>query len=287
MTASFGTIVRNSNGTWNWSFSPTTRLDNVVVTVSASDGINTSSTMFTVSALVNVVSSGFYYKGSVFAGSGVAAAVPTNKSPARAGASALTLSYSNLVNTTRGINGLVFNAAGLTATSLAESDFTFRMSPQGVFNEAANPPATWASAPAPSSILVTAGSGATPAQVRMEWVDGVIANRWLQLRILANGNTGLPNVETYYLGHLLGELNGQVLAGAYFVNNADLVLLNPIGGVANVNNVRDVDKNGFVFELGWSGCAERVGGNFGVAQHHDPGCRESPGIGAARRIVGQ
>ena len=50
----------------------------------------------------------------------------------------------------------------------------------------------------------------------------------------------------YDLGHLLGELNGDLAGAVYFVNNADLIMIRPIGVAATVTNTRDVDKNGFV-----------------------------------------
>ena len=56
----------------------------------------------------------------------------------------------------------------------------------------------------------------------------------------------VSNRQVYYLGHLRGEINGQTVGGAYFVNNADLTAALPVGQVASVGNARDVDKNGFV-----------------------------------------
>ena len=116
----------------------------------------------------------------------------------------------------------------------------------GFFDEATNPPSSWPSAPAPTGIFVTPGTATSPARVRLEWVDNAIENRWLQIQLLANANTGLPKTEVYYLGHLQGEINGQTLGGAYFVNNADLSAALPVGQIATVGNTRDVDKNGFV-----------------------------------------
>ncbi len=121
------------------------------------------------------------------------------------------------------------------------------MSPTGYFNEAANPPSSWASAPAPSAIAVTAGGTNTAARLRLEWADNSIANRWLQVIVRANPNTGLSSPAVLYMGHLTGEINGQLLAGAYVVSNADLAMLPPIGaGPASVTDPRDVNRDGFV-----------------------------------------
>lgn len=194
-------------------------------------------------------SSSIYHKGSTFSegGANVAAALDPVKVLARATDALQTLSYANLLNSTRGINGIVLDIAGLPAASLTAADFVFRMSPTGLFDEAANPPSGWSAAPNPTAIVVTPGSGIVPARVRLEWDDNSIANRWLQVQVRANANTGLLSTEVYYVGHLQGELNGQILAGAYFVNNTDIAMLPPIGGGATtISNSRDVDKNGFV-----------------------------------------
>jgi methionine-rich copper-binding protein CopC len=194
-----------------------------------------------------IVDQSIYYRGSSFSqgGSNIAAALDTSKSIAKAGLVSQTLSYANLINTTRGINGMVLDVAGLASTNLTAADFVFRMSPTGLFNEAANPPSSWATAPAPTGILVTPGTSSTPARVRIEWDDNAIANRWLQLQVLANANTGLPITQVYYFGHLQGEVNGTVIGGAFFVTTQDQSAVLPLGS-ATVTTVRDLDKNGFV-----------------------------------------
>ncbi len=54
LSASLGQVVKNSNGTWNWSLEPTSALNNQPITITATDkdGAATSTT-FTVSAAVN------------------------------------------------------------------------------------------------------------------------------------------------------------------------------------------------------------------------------------------
>ncbi len=247
LSASLGVVTKNGDGTWNWSYTPSAIFTNQTVVITANDGAIATTASFTITTQVNVSNSKVFYKGSDFANISVDAALDSSKVLAKSGAAALTLSYSNLINTVNGINGLVLDIAGLVATSLTASDFGLRMSPQGLFNEAANPPNTWADAPSPTAIVVTPGNSTTPSRVRLEWADNAIANRWLQVRVFANGNTGLGNTQVYYLGHLKGELNGQLVAGAYFVTNADLTMVLPIGGgLTTVTNIRDVDKNRFV-----------------------------------------
>jgi len=84
------------------------------------------------------------------------------------------LNYSNLVNNARGINGLVLYMEGLSNLgSLSSSDFIFQMSPQGAFDEGANPPSGWTTPPAPTSDVVTPG---TPNQLIITWPDIAIEN---------------------------------------------------------------------------------------------------------------
>jgi hypothetical protein len=52
--ASLGTINKNSNGTWDWSYLPLTWLVDQVVTITARDSANISSTTFTVNAFPKI-----------------------------------------------------------------------------------------------------------------------------------------------------------------------------------------------------------------------------------------
>jgi len=66
------------------------------------------------------------------------------------------ITYGNLINSVQGLNGIVLDIQNLPeASNLSAEDFEFQVSPQGAFDEGANPPAEWQAAPAPSSISVT------------------------------------------------------------------------------------------------------------------------------------
>ncbi len=250
LTASLGTIIKNNDGTWNWSYVPDSSLSNQVVTITARDSNRgTSSITFNLDALVTVVNSKVFYRGSSFAGTSVNAALDTAKVLAKSGATAKTLDFSNLINTTSGINGLVFDVAGLATTSLSASDISFRMSPTGAFASDSNPPSSWVAAPTPSAIVVTSGTSTTPARVRVEWPDGVIVNRWLQIKLQATASTGLSSPQTYYLGHLQGEVNGAIELGGFYVRGSDVTLvtaaIDPAVSVP-VSSVLDLNKDGRV-----------------------------------------
>jgi hypothetical protein len=210
---------------------------------------------------VEVVQRGVYYRGSSFQSSGgVDGAIDTSKTLAQASSSSQVMGFQNLINTTRGINGLVFDIAGIIGAGLSASDFAFRMSPTGVFSNSANPPSSWANAPAPTALAVTPGSGSSPARVRIDWADNAIANRWLQIKILANNNTGLLNSQVYYLGHLYGEINGAVSSEQFQVTISDVTSLRPnVGFTAPVTSRFDLDKNGSVSIGDVTGMRPRVG----------------------------
>lgn len=176
--------------------------------------------------------------------SGPGSAVDTGKSLAKEGDGPRLLGKENMINTSRGLNGVVFNIVDLgSAQNLSVADFEFQISPQGIFNENANPPAAWASAPAPSSITVIPGS---PEQVLIQWANNQIENRWLRVTALANTNTGLASPEVYYMGHLLGETNGPT-DGTFTVSFADITpIRNTVGQSVDASSITDLDKNGTV-----------------------------------------
>jgi hypothetical protein len=176
--------------------------------------------------------------------SGQGSPIDAGKSLHKEGDSPSTLTYDNLINTARGINGIGFDILGLAdAGALSASDFEFQMSPPGAFSEGGNPPAGWASAPPPSSISVTEGS---PDQVLILWPDDSIKNRWLRVTVKANAVTGLAADEVYYLGHLLGETTGP-LGSLYTVAFADISEIRAgTGQTVNSSSPLDIDKNGTV-----------------------------------------
>jgi hypothetical protein len=184
-----------------------------------------------------------YHAGSSFTAGGIAAALDNSKSMAKAGPLPIELTLNNLINSSRGVNGLVFDFEGLPVTSLAAADFEFRMSPQGAFASSSHPPGSWQLAPAPASITVLPGA---LDRVALQWPGNAIANRWLRVTVRANSNTGLAAPETYYVGHLLGETTGPV-SGVYTVAFADITpIRSAIGQIAGVGSANDIDKNGTV-----------------------------------------
>ncbi len=138
-----------------------------------------------------------YYKGSNFAAFGVEQAIDTSKSLLQASANATTTTFANVTNYTRGLNGLVFDVAGMPAATLTSNDFIFRVAPTVVFGNV--DPSQWLQAPSPSLITVTPGTTNAPASVLVEWNNNAIQNTWLQIIVKANANTGLTQPAVYYV----------------------------------------------------------------------------------------
>jgi len=194
-----------------------------------------------------------------FSGSGTPPdnAIDTVKVLAKEGSGPTALSEANLINTSRGVNGVVFDIQNLgDGGALSAADFEVQVSPQGAFDAGANPPAGWAAGPAPSSVTVVAGS---PDRVRIEWPNGSITNRWLRITVKANANTGLASPESYYVGHLLGETTG--LAGSvYTVAFADITpIRSAAGSTVDASSIADIDKNGTVSFADISAMRSNVG----------------------------
>lgn len=240
LTSSLGTVTKNADGTWTWSLLATAAINNQTVTITGTDEDGGSSSVsFTITAIESVVVNSYVmHGGGTFTGDN---RIDTGKSLAKEGTTAQTLTFNNLINTTRGINLVSFEVKDLAGTVTA-ADFAFQMSPQGVFAESTNPPSGWGAAPAPTSVTVTP-SGSN-SRITITWPNNVIENRWLRLSMLANANTGLASAQVYYLGHLRGEVTG-VQSGQYIVNNTDAAAIaaRVSGNNVPVTNIYDLDKN--------------------------------------------
>jgi hypothetical protein len=169
-------------------------------------------------------------------------AIDAEKILAKEGPDPETLGFSNLINTSGGINGVLIDIENLAA-AVNSSDFLFQWSPEGAFQESLHPPSGWSSAPDPSSITVITGQ---TDRVRLEWPQGMLYNRWLRITVLATSNTGLVVPEVYYIGHLLGESTGPN-EGVYTVSFSDVAeIRNNVGETVDSSSPFDIDKNGTI-----------------------------------------
>jgi hypothetical protein len=109
-----------------------------------------------------------------------------------------TATFANYTSYIHGINNIVLDVIGLSVAPTV-NDFEFRVGNN-------DNPNSWAAAPAPSGITVIPGGGVGGIdRISLTWADGSITNEWLQVQLLANGNTGLAADDIFYFGNAIGE----------------------------------------------------------------------------------
>jgi hypothetical protein len=147
----------------------------------------------------------------------------------------------NLTNGDRGINGILFDIAGLT--ELHQIDFQFQWSPQGVFDYSAHPVSQWGTAPTPVAMELLLGAGHQSSnRVRIQWSDYSIVNRYLKISIRAAGNL----LAELYVGHLLGETTGTN-GDTFSVSFADITPIRAaVGQTVTASSLLDINKDGLV-----------------------------------------
>jgi len=183
--------------------------------------------ILTVRSVVEVVGRWVFYNRSGWDGNDAAAnagddaAVAPDKSALLPGRRA---TFANYTSYASGLNGVMVDVFGLPAgNSLTASDFEFRAGNTQT-------PSGWATASAPSSVVVRRGAGVGGSdRVTMVWVanngdmvadaNEAVAGRWLQVTVKANARTGLAVPDTFYFGNAPGETgNSQT---DFWVTTAD------------------------------------------------------------------
>jgi len=147
----------------------------------------------------------FYYGSSAFDGSATAPssadqnAIATDKSALLPGQTA---TFSNVSSYVDGINGILVEFSNLPAgVTFSASDFQFNVGNNGT-------PSGWAAAPAPTAVATWSSGGNTFADI--VWTNGAIRDEWLQVTVLADGNTHLASNDVFYFGSLVGATGASV-----------------------------------------------------------------------------
>ncbi|TWU60185.1 hypothetical protein Poly51_04600 [Rubripirellula tenax] len=151
---------------------------------------------------------------------------------------------SSVTNYVRGINRVVIDVEGLSATTLAASDFEFRIG-----ND--DDGSTWVTAPAPSGIEVLPGIGELGTdRIAIVWPDRAIKNTWLQVTVKSGGAIGLPADHVFYVGNQIADVDGAAPGQAIRVNAFDTIDIRFNQSVqpnsAGIDNPFDIDRNGRV-----------------------------------------
>ena len=211
LSASLGNVVQNSDGTWDWTFTPQQKYVNQPVTITITDSRGgTDQTSFTITAETRILDRGIGYGGTTAFGTDVQA---PNKTPLLPGQVA---TFANYTSYSLGINRVVVDVAGLASSTLSTSDFEFRVG----------------NSDTPDSWTLVDGSGAIPlptisvssnvgvGQVALVWPDNAIEKTWLQVTVKVTASTGLNVPDVFYFGNAIGE-TGNDPANAR-VNVADI-----------------------------------------------------------------
>ena len=140
----------------------------------------------------------FYNNSAWDAGGDDYAAVATDKTPLLPGRSPAPANYTNYHY---GINGIMVDVYSPTGTPTG-SDFSFRV------NEADSPD-TWAPAPVPTTDIQPGGGVDGSDRATFVWADDAIVNRWLEVTVIANANTGLVADDVFCFGNSVGDTNGD------------------------------------------------------------------------------
>ena len=116
-------------------------------------------------------------------------------------------SFANYTSSHAGITGVMVDVMGLpNAAGLGPEDFIVRTGTTA-------DPSTWAAGPAPA-VSVTPDFGATGSdRIKLTWAEGQIRNKWVQVTVRANADTGLASPDVFYFGNLAGD-TGDHSAGA-------------------------------------------------------------------------
>ncbi len=131
-------------------------------------------------------------------------------------------------------------ATGGAHGNLSASDLTFRVGTN-------NSPSKWATAPAPSTILVRTGSPAAGNdRVELTWTDGSITQEFLEVTVHADPNTGLSAPYTFFYGSVIANSGTGDTGSLAITSSTDENAARSHSGSATVTNVFDYNKDGFV-----------------------------------------
>jgi hypothetical protein len=150
-----------------------------------------------------------------------------------------TASFANYTGAPNGITGIMVDVSRLPeGASIGAEDFVFRA------GTSANP-STWSIAPQPA-VTVRRGAGAAGSdRVTFTWPDNQLKNRWLQVTVKANADTGLAEPDVFYYGNLAGETGDSSRAAT--VNGVDVARTRAASGRgADVDSRFDHNRDGRV-----------------------------------------
>ena len=192
------------------AFEPLVQGNTYYVRVTGTDGVRSDGYNLVMDgpAVATVTGRHVFYNNSVYdtgAGRTDDTAVAPDKTALLAGQTA---SAANITSYGRGINGVMVDVLGLPAGTitgglLGVNDVAIRTS-------SSTAPNAWSTGPAPTSVTVRPGAGVGGSdRVTLAWADGTIVNRWVEVTLLANTDTGLAAPDVFAFGNLVGDADSS------------------------------------------------------------------------------
>jgi len=140
----------------------------------------------------------------------------------------------NYGNYSGGLNGLRLRFEGLPeGAALSADSFAFRWGNSGAVE-------SWAEGPALQSVTMQPGGWAV-----LRFGADAVRNGWLEVRVLADASTRLATDVVFYVGNLVGDVNGD-----FAVTAADAAAIqaaaSPLQAVAGSARVFDINGDGVV-----------------------------------------
>ena len=174
-------------------------------------------------------------------------AIATDKTPYFAGSGVI--GPQSMSAYAYGINGIMVDIAG-GASGYTASDFTFKIG-----TGTSNDPSTWATAPAPSTVVVRPGKGVGGSdRVEIIWSNFAMTDKYLQVTVRGNDaaggndtNTGLAASDTFYFGSMVADTFDGTPPAAFSVNvNDEIGVRLHYNFNQPLTNVYDYTKDGLV-----------------------------------------
>ena len=247
LTTSVGTVTKNSDGTWGWSYQTSESVSSQVVSISANDGTNVSTVSFSLTASSTVATRGIKYIGAT--GISAIGSLATDKLALLPGQSS---TFANYTNYSLGLNGIVVDLNGLPAATTNSQMLSSLQFAQWDGIDAAGFVALPAAAIPSVSIASGAGAGGS-ARATITFPNNTVQNTWLRVTVLSNLNTGLAANDVFYFGNVIGDLGVGNTTGStgrirVTVDDTTAVRNNqsPLPDSVNVTNIYDVNRDGRV-----------------------------------------
>lgn len=157
--------------------------------------------------------------------------------------------FSNYTNYSRGLNGIIVDVAGLPSSSTANDILNSLQFAQwnGIASTGFQP---ISSAANPSVTLFPDQGLNNSTRVKIVLADEMVKNTWLRVTLVSNPQTRIATHDTFYLGHVLADVNVGNTPLRYRVNADDVsaIRANQSGfpNTATITNPYDLNRDGRV-----------------------------------------